>query len=171
MEKYNERLVCPKAERCFDFLNQAIQIFEEFLSKENPTSADFYGGRNRLRDAELFYKDTIKNAKKLLGPIPEYVTLGFQDWKTNLLRKDNILIENEEFDDLLSELEIDPLLSQWFEMEEIKELLNVNFQTQQEGNRKLENIKARIILDKLNSLLLHSKDLQKKCLQKLQGLI
>jgi hypothetical protein len=60
----------------------------------------------------------------------------------------------------------DEIMKAWLREEEIELFLQRHFQTQQEGKRKLENIKVRIVLDKLQELITQAKDLQKKAFEK-----
>ena len=42
----------------------------------------------------------LNNAKKLLGPIPEYSSEEFIKWRAEVLDKQKILVKNKEFEDL-----------------------------------------------------------------------
>jgi hypothetical protein len=108
----------------------------------------------------------LKNAKKLLGSLPEYASEEFIKWRTEMLEEHHILTFSQEFEDLKSELVNDEIIKAWLREEEIEIFLKRHFQTQQEGKRKLENIKVRIVLDKLQELITQAKDLQKKAFEK-----
>ena len=170
MEAESKRLVQPMAEKCFEYLDQSIQIFENILKGESSHSSDFYKARNLVKDADECFKTTLKNAKKLLGIVPDYVSSDFLEFKKKLLKIDKIKIDNLEYEDIESELKNDETLKKWMTQDEIVSLFKAHYLNQQEGKRKLENIKARIILEKLNSLLLQAKQLQKDAIKKQAGI-
>lgn len=160
-----DKQIHPKVVRCFECLGRSIELFEGFLASGGITaSAEYYQARNSLREGEKAYQDALKNAKKLLGPLPEYVTQDYQKWRDEFLEQHHILAKCREYEDLRAELSADEQLRELMTEEEISELLHLNYQTQQEGKRKLSNIKIRIILTKLNSLLSQAKELQNKAL-------
>jgi hypothetical protein len=170
MEKINESLVYPKAGRSFDAIHRAIEMFLDYL-KDKVGTAEYYKARNYLRDGEKFYKETLENAKKLMGPIPAYATADYEKWRKDLLEKSHVLAKSREFNELKNELQADEFLSRWMEMEEINVFLNAHFHTQQKGNRKLEHIKARMIIDKLRMVLKQAKQLKAQSLVKQQSQI
>ena len=54
--------------------------------------------------------------------------------------------------------------------EEVEAYLKAYYDTQRSGKRKLANIKIRMVLDKLASLLAEGQELQKTAQRKQQGL-
>ena len=60
---------------------------------------------------------------------------------------------DEEFEALKSELLEDSFLREWMSEQEITDLLEMHYLTQQEGRRKQVNIKARIVFARLFELL------------------
>ena len=163
MEKFAEVQIYPKVSNCFDDIKTALGIFRRLLNKGAEfNSPEYYRGRNCVRDADDMFTEGLKNAKKLLGPIPEYSSEEFLKWRAEVLEKQKILAKNEEYESLKSELLEDAFLRDYMNEQEITDLLKVHYLTQQEGRRKLANIKARIVFAKLFELLSEAKDMQKK---------
>lgn len=170
MEKINESLVYPKAGKSFDSLHRSIEIFADYL-KDNAGTSEYYKARNYLKDGEKFYQETLQNARKLMGPLPDYATADYEKWRKDLLERSRVLARSKEFNDLKKELHADSFLSQWMEFEEIDVFLNAHYHTQQKGNRKLPHIKARMIIDKLRMILKQVKQLKAQSLVKQQSKI
>ncbi len=163
--KDTEKLVYPKALKCFRSLKEAIEAFENILKKDSQQSqTNFYRAKRFLREGEDFFRESMKNARRLLGPLPEYVTSDYKNWRENLLDEYNMLAKTEEEQELEEELIQDEFLNKLMDIEEIRKFLSLNYASQQEGKRKLPNIKVRIIFDKLDELLAEAKELQKRIL-------
>jgi len=163
--KDTEQLVYPKALKCFRSLKEAIEAFENILKKDSQQSqTDFYRAKRFLREGEDFFRESIKNARRLLGPIPEYVTPDYKNWRESLLDEYSMLAKTEEEQDLVEELLQDEFLNKLMDKEETRKFLRLNYASQQEGKRKLSHIKIRIIFDKLDELLAEAKNLQKRIL-------
>jgi hypothetical protein len=167
MQKSTENLIYHKASKCWECVNRSIQMFSDLLKeKEGFDTAAYYKARNLLRDADGFYKEALKNAKKLLCPIPPYTSDDYHKWRDELLEEFHILAMSQEYEELKSELFEDEFLHEWMDNENIEQLLKKHFQTQQSGKRKLPNIKVRIILDRLEDLINQSKDMNKQAVHK-----
>ena len=169
MPESTENVIYQKAAKCWEYVNQSIQIFSALLKKEETfNTSDYYRARNLMREADEFYAEARKSAKKLLGPTPSYVSEDFHRWRDQLLEEFHILATSQEFEDLRSELLGDELLREWMTESEIDVSIRKHFQQQQSGKRKLPNIKVRIILNHLEGLLTQAKGLNKEALQKQQ---
>lgn len=169
MLKDQETHIVPNVHKSLDSLDQAIQLFENFLGEAAASApGDYYRARNLLKQGEAAFQEALKNAKKLLGPMPEYATEEFRSWRAEFLEKHDILTHCQELENCRLEFHKDEFLSQVLNPEEIDALLNLHFHSQQEGKRRLENLKVRIALDKLNELLIHAQELQKQALIKHQ---
>jgi hypothetical protein len=169
MEKRTEKFIFLKASKSYDCLDKCIKAFEGILAEEGTSRAsDYYYARNLLRDAKGFFQEALKEAKKLLGPMPEYVKADFEKWRAELLERDNILVKGKEIDELRNELLSDELLGKWSTHEEIDFFLEKHYQDQQKGQRKLTNIKVRILLDHLLNVISKADDLHKNALKKHQ---
>jgi hypothetical protein len=163
MEKFAEAQIFPNVSKSFEELSPAIRIFKNLLEEDVAfNSTEYYRARNFVKSGEIFYQEALKNARKLLGPLPEYASEEFIKWRKEIVEKRHILAISQEFDQLKTELLEDENMKSWLTEDEITFYLQKHFHTQQEGKRKLVNIKVRIILVKLQELILQAKDLQKK---------
>ncbi|MBN1223517.1 MAG: hypothetical protein JXB23_09725 [Candidatus Aminicenantes bacterium] len=170
MEKYIEAQIFPKVAKGLEAVSSALAILERLLGEgASFSSAEYYKARNYIKDSEIQFQEAIKSAKKLLGPLPEYASQDFVKWRSEMLDKNRVLAKSEEYDDLKSELLADAFLKQWMREQDIVTLLETHFQTQQEGKRKLPNIKVRIVLDTLQIRISRVKELQKEAFSKQHG--
>lgn len=159
-----------KAGIAFDHLKLAAQTFETYLQAAGPeTTPDYYKARNFLRDGEKFFQEALKEAKRLLGPLPPYASADFEKWRTEFLSRHRIQVEPGELDALQKELIADGQLGQWIAPEDIERLLAKNYETQKAGKRRLPNIKVRIILDRLQEIFDQAQELRKRAMSKLQS--
>jgi hypothetical protein len=166
-----EAQIFPKVQKCLDSLNESVLILEDFLREDVPSSpSNYYRGRNLAKEGESAYQDAMKKAKKLLGPMPDYATEEFRKWRAEFLEKHKVLAQSQELEACRQELRQDSFLIQLLSEQEIDAFLNLHYESQQEGKRKLENIKVRMVLDKLSELLIHVRELQKQALVKHQAL-
>ncbi|MBN2408790.1 MAG: hypothetical protein JXE07_03555 [Candidatus Aminicenantes bacterium] len=170
MDKKTENQLYFKAGIAFDHLRLAVQTFEKYVQSSGPdTTPDYYKARNFLRDGEKFFQEALKEAKRLLGPLPPYASAEFEKWRTEFLSRHRIQVDTSELDALKEELSRDGQLDQWIAPEDTERLLAKNYDTQKSGKRKLSNIKVRIILDRLQEYLDQAQDLKKKAMTKLQS--
>jgi hypothetical protein len=171
MPREQEAHIFPNVQKSLESLDESIRLFENFLREDTSVSpSDYYRARNLAKVGEAAFQEALKNAKKLMGPIPQYTTEEFREWRTEFLEKHNILAHCQDLEACQMEFKQDPFLNKIMSEEEILALLNLHFHSQQEGNRKLANLKARVILDKLSEMLIHVKELQKQSLVKQRGL-
>ncbi len=170
MPREQEVHIFQKVQRSLDSLNESIELFENFLREDVATSpGDYYRARNLAKEGGAAFQEALKNAKKLLGPMPDYASDEFKAWRSEFLEKHNILAHCQDLEACRLEFHQDTFLAEIMSGEEMDALLNLHFHSQQEGHRKLANIKVRVILDKLNEMLIHVKELQKQALLKQQG--
>lgn len=170
ISKDTEKLVYPKALKCFKSLKEAIHLFNDVLKDDSPQNQPvFYRARKSLREGEDFFKQAVKNAKRLLGPLPEYVTDDYHRWRESLLNEYNMLARTQELKELTKELVKDEFLNKLMDDDEIKKFLDLNYESQSKGKRKLSHIKIRIVFDKLSELIKKAKDIQRKLLEQRQA--
>jgi hypothetical protein len=170
IDKQAEIQIFPKVSRCFEDLYAAVAVFEKFLNESSAFEmAEYYKARNYVKDADAQFQAALKNAKKYLGPLPEYASEEVMQRRAELLDKQKILAKSQEYEKLKSELLEDELLREWLSEEEIVALMEKHYQTQQEGKRKLANIKIRMVLEKLQSLLAQAKGMQKEVFANYSG--
>lgn len=169
MKKRDEIKIHLKASKALECLTKSTKIFGDLLQEKNNFNyPDYCLARNLLRDGEAFYDETMKSAKKLLGPLPEDASEEFDRWRTDSLWEKNMLAKSKDYESLESEFFKDEILKKWMTVEEMKKFLKENIHSQRVGKRKLVNIKVRMIIDKLKELLRQARDLQKEVFKKQQ---
>jgi hypothetical protein len=170
MSKKIENLLYLRAANCFDHLGLARTAFGEFLEGSGPEAmSNYYRARNFLRDAEGDYAEAVKEAKRLVGPLPHYSVREFEKWRSDFLSQYRILAESQEIGALKDELEKNGLVNQYMSPEDVDRLLAKNYETQRTGKRKLANIKVRIILDRLGEIMKEVRELAKQARDKFQA--
>jgi hypothetical protein len=166
-----EREIYIRASRSHAVLSEAIQTFKGYLEQHVVSGApEYYRARNLLKEGKAFFDQTIQDAKKLLGPIPVYAAKDFEGWRSQALLKNKIVVQGQTPEELRNELVNDEFLKTIMTQEDIESYLLANFEAQRSGKRKLANIKIRMALDKLASLVGEGQELQKTAQRKQQGL-
>ena len=169
MEKFAEAQIFPNVDKSFEELRTAIGIFKRLLQEGTAfNSAEYYRARNFVKSGKSLYEEALKNARKVLGPLPEYASEDFIKWREEICEKRNILAKSKEFEALKNELLEEKNMKTWMTSDEIAFYLEKYFESQQEGRRELVNIKVRIILVKLQETIHQTLDLQKKAFEKQQ---
>lgn len=165
-----ERDIQIKAQRCNALLADALREFREYLGAELPPNAPgYYRARNMLREGKAFYEETVKAAKKMLGPIPAYASPEFEAWRSQALEDLKLMIHGQTVEELKNELAADELLASVMPAEEIAAYVDAHFETQRTGQRRLRNFKGRMLLDRLVGLLREAERLHREALRKQQG--
>jgi len=165
-----ENFLYFKVSACFESLDLALRAFEEFLKEQAVAALPvYYRARTHLRDAQRFYDEALNEAKRLLGPLPMYPAPEFEKWRTEFLSQHHIIMESQDFEAMRYELLQDRQLIQWMGQENIERLLAKDFEAQKIGKRKLENIKVRIVFDRLKEVICTDEQLKKEAMEKLQG--
>lgn len=169
MQHIVQNILYKNATKCWECVLKSIYLFKELLKEDSAFNPEEYDRAvNLLHEANSLYKDTLKSAKKLLGPSDSHVSDDYLKWRDQLLDEFRILAVGQEFEDLKLELQKDKSLRRWMTEDEITALLKKHFQTQQSGKRRLPNIKVRMILDHLNTLLTEACELNREIIQKRQ---
>jgi len=97
MHKFIEEHIYAKVGRSFSSVNIAAKLFQGFLDLEDTSIfPDYYRARTMLREGEEAYKDALRNAKKMLGPLPEYVKEDYLKWRTEFLEQHQVLAKRKE---------------------------------------------------------------------------
>ncbi len=170
VESKKEKAIFQKALRSFELVVKSAQTFRAFLSDDHPAqSPDYYLARNFLRDAETLYEEAMAEAKKLLGPLPGYVSSQVASSKKAMLEAMSVVAKSADMTNLQSELERDEFIASMFKSDEIALYIRANFESQRKGKRKLPNIKARMTLDKLARKLAQACELRERAQQKHQA--
>jgi hypothetical protein len=166
-----ERDIYIRASRCFELLTQASETFRSYLELGViSTDPSYYKARNLLKEGKAFFDQTLQDAKKLLGPIPIYAAKDFEQWRSEILVANKIIVQGETLDDLKAELNCDDFIKTIMRPEEIEAYLGSRFEAQKTGKRKLSNIKIRMALDKLAALAAEAQEFHLRAQRKHQGL-
>lgn len=167
-----EKEIQLRSKRCYELLGDSIAAFENYLDPSKPLADPiYYRARNLLKEGKAYFDQTLQHAKKLLGPVPIYATREFENWREQVLVENRIIVKGEAVEEILSELQSDELVNLMMNPEEVRAYIEASFATQKTGKRKLANIKVRMIIDRLATILFRAQELQKKAQQKQQGMV
>jgi hypothetical protein len=171
MSKKPENLLYLKAASGFDLLSLAQASFVESLKEPGPEALPkYYRARNYLRDAESAYAEAFKEAKRLVGPLPvAYSSAEFEKWRGEFVTQYRIITAGQDLDALKNEILDDSLFRQYIGPGDVERLMAKNFEAQRTGKRKLENLKVRILFDKLGEQLNAAQALAKEAREKFQA--
>jgi hypothetical protein len=166
-----EREIFIKASRGHEIFLKALEVFREYLKAESPpNSPEYYRARNLLKEGRVFCQDVVKEAKKLLGPVPVYAPREYEELRRRTLEENRVTVQGEDPAALRAQLAEDTFVRSMMSESEIEAYLRDHFETQRSGKRKLVNIKARMMIDKLYALLEQGLAAQKAAQRKQQGL-
>ncbi len=162
MTSPTERSIYIKISKSHELFSKSIQAYQRYLQNDVAASDPiYYRARNLLKEGKIFFDETLKEAKKLLGPIPVYAGKEFETWKTRVLEENRIVIHGESPDEVKAALVGDEFIKNMMSEAEIEAYVMDHFDAQRSGKRKLVNIKVRMMLDKLLSLAGQGQELQK----------
>ena len=171
MKVHIEREIYIRSSRSYAVLTEALQIFQNYLLNTTAaTDPEYYRARNFLKEGKAFYDQTLQDAKKLLGPIPIYAAKDFEGWRSQVLVENKIVVKGETLEELRAELTADDFIKTMMSAEAVEAYIKAYYDKQKSGKRKLANIKIRMIIDKLASLVAEGQELQKTAQRKQQGL-
>ena len=152
-------------------LNFAIEVFQEYLSDKTSSDPEkYYLAHKYLEESKTSFQEASNEISKLTESIPSNASPGFREWKESVRKDSGIISESEEFEALKSELQNDEFLLRFLTPEEIGAFLLKHYESQQLGKRKLPNIKARFIIDKIKNLMAEAETLDIKSKEKLYQL-
>ncbi|MCJ7642949.1 MAG: hypothetical protein MUP28_00555 [Candidatus Aminicenantes bacterium] len=170
MTSPTERNIYIKVSRSQELLSKSIETYQGYLL-DDVAAGDpiYYRARHFLKEGKVFFEETLKEAKKLLGSIPVYAAKEFEEWKASALEEKRIIIHGESPDELKAALMNDEFIRTMMSEAEIEAYVRDHFETQRSGKRKLANIKVRMMLDKLLLLAGQGQELQKAAQKKHQA--
>jgi hypothetical protein len=167
----SEREIFIKSSRGHEILLKSLQVFQEYMKSETPAnSPDYYRARNLLKEGRVFCEDVLREAKKLLGPIPVYAPREYEALRQRTLEENRIIVQGEDPEAVKSQLAKDAAVRSMMSESEIEDYLRAHYETQRSGKRKIANIKVRMMLDKLFVLVEQGSAAQKAAQRKQQGL-
>ncbi|MFO7866702.1 MAG: hypothetical protein R6V02_07820 [Candidatus Aminicenantes bacterium] len=165
MDQKTEKWIFPTASKCLECLNQAIHAFDDILAGKGSQEM-FYRGRGYLREGKSYFETALKEAKKLLGPLPDYVKEDYRARRKQISEQHDILAKSRDYEILLKELHQDEFLKLVMGEEDIQRHLRNHYDRQQEGMRKLAHIKVRILLDELQERLDSARSKEKEIIRR-----
>lgn len=166
-----EKEIYIRARRCFELLQESASGFRAFLGRGVAASdPGYYKARNLAKEGRAYFEQTTQYARKMLGPIPVYATRDFEKWREQLLLENKVIVVGRTLESIAAELEEDEFMRGLMDPEEIRGCLGRMMESQSSGKRKLQNIKVRMVIEKLSGLLAQVNDLQKEAQKKQQSL-
>jgi hypothetical protein len=124
--------------------------------------------RTFLKEGQKYCEEVIKDAKKFLGLLPAYLSKEIVEARTQLLKATKVVVLSQDYEGMIAELLGDGFMKSFMSSEEIRIFLKENFQKQQLGKRKLPNIKARMVIDKLKRVERQALAVQKRASEETQ---
>jgi hypothetical protein len=158
-------------EQCIRSLYLAIKYFQKFLGDKTSSDSTTYDQACKFfEESKSFHQEALKEISELMGELPSDVSPGFKKWKESFLKETGILSEGKEYEELKSELQKDDFLLGLLTPEDIDVFFAKHYESQKTGKRKLSNIKARIVLDKITNLMNEAESLGLRSKEKLYQL-
>jgi len=159
-----------KVKSTFEALSQAVSLFKTYLDEKTPASgSEYYRAKSLLKEGKIFFEEVLKDAKKLLGPLPPYSTPEYARWREETSRDMKLALSDKvDYDEIKNLILSDSCLPKLFSPEELEVYLQKYYEDQKKGQRKLENLKCRIAIAKLDDLVHEAEELLLKAQKKLQ---
>ncbi|MGQ9470323.1 MAG: hypothetical protein ACUVR0_01355 [Candidatus Aminicenantales bacterium] len=154
-----EDIFRPKIIRCLDLLEATLQSLEAAGRESRVSINQYYRLRNQVREAKTYLEELTKEAHRLFGPAPVYAPPDFEEKRLHTLQKTRLIIETKEKEAILAELIQDEIIKRFFEPEEVSSYVERFYETQSQGKRKLANLKARLIIEKIKQNLAQAESL------------
>jgi hypothetical protein len=147
-----------KIKSAYEALSQAVNLFQIYLSDKTPASGtEYYRAKSLLREGKLFFEEALKEAKKLVGPLPPYSTAEYERWREETARDVKLILGDKvDYEEIKKMMLLDSCLPKYYE-------------DQQKGKRKLENLKCRLAIARLDDLIHQGEDLLLQAQKKLQA--
>lgn len=159
--------VLIRAKKSREKLDESICAFKEFLSGEAPNLPKYYLARNRLQEGQALLTEVLNDAKKLLGPLPDYVSENLKETRGKLLRESHVVLESRTIDALEKELLADEDVKSFMDSGKVVHYVREAGTYQTAGKRKIQNIKIRMIIDELGALAVEGRELQRRAGEKI----
>lgn len=160
-----------KVKSAYEALIQSVSLFRLYLDDQTAaSSSEYYRAKSLLKEGKLFFEEVMKEAKKLLGPLPPYSTPEYAKWREETARDLKLVLgDRVDYEEIKKLLLSDACLSRLFSAEELESYLQKYFEHQSKGKRKMENLKCRIAIARLNDLIQEGEELLQKAQKKLQS--
>ncbi|MDH4197253.1 MAG: hypothetical protein OEW05_07600 [Candidatus Aminicenantes bacterium] len=149
--------------RCFELAHEALELMRTCnVRSVKPTSREYGQARAKFDEAQDNFKEALAVVKSLLGPVPVPAAPDEAERRRREEAARALVVSGRTLEELNLELSADPLVQAIMTRPEIEEALARTYPSQSVGNRKMANIKARILLDKLQAKLVEAADLEKE---------
>jgi hypothetical protein len=160
-----------KVKSAYEALSQSIKLFQIYLEEKTPASgSEYYRAKSLLKEGKIFFEEVLKEAKKLLGPLPPYSTPEYLQWREETARDIKLILGNSvSYDEIKDLLLTDHYLPRLFSAEELDAYLQKYYEDQKKGKRKLENLKSRLLIARLYDLISQAEELLAQAQKKLQS--
>ena len=142
-----------KVLRCFDLLTTSLESLEQMTKLPKIEPNEYYRIRNQVREAKAALDEVMKETHRLFGPAPAYASADFEALRRQSLEKAQLLLRAETKEEIISELWQDELVKRFFSLEEVKPFVEAQFESQRKGKRRLFNLKARLLIEKMKQQL------------------
>lgn len=159
--------VLIRARKSREKLDESICAFKEFLTEEPTNLPKYYLARNRLQEGQALLTEVLNDAKKMLGPLPDYVSENLKESRGKLLRESHVVLESRTIDALEAELLADEDVKSFMAGDKVVHYVREAGTYQTAGKRKIENLKIRMIIDELGALAVEGRDLQRRAGEKI----
>lgn len=164
MTLQTDKELALKTAKAIEDLRHASAVLRDCDAKALGTNApEYYRARNLLREARTLFQEALTEAKKLMGPVPAYAPPDLAELKKRRLETSGLAAHGATAAELKAELGRDPFLLGIMTAGEIEAAVDRHFENQHSGKRKLENLKARVALDKLAAEIRDAEALDKAC--------
>ncbi len=148
--------------RCFELAHEALELMRTCNVRSVKATSQEYGqARAKFDEAQDHFEEALAFVKSLLGPLPPQASPEEAEQKRREAAARGLLVSGRTLEELNLELSADPLVQAIMTRPEIEEALARTYPSQSVGNRKMANIKARILLDRLQAKLVEAADLEK----------
>ncbi|MCR4396850.1 MAG: hypothetical protein NUW07_08995 [Candidatus Saccharicenans sp.] len=160
-----------KLRSAYEALVQSVSLFRLYLDDRTAASSpEYYRAKSLLKEGKLFFEEVMKEARKLLGPLPPYSTPEYAKWREETARDLKLALGDRiDYEEVKKVLLSDACLPRLFSAEELESYLQKYFEHQGKGKRKMENLKCRLAIARLSDLIREGEELLQKAQKKLQS--
>ncbi len=148
-----EDIYRSKVLRCLDLLTTSLESLEEMTTRPKIEPNEYYRIRNQVREAKAALDEVMKETHRLFGPAPAYASADFETLRRQSLENAQLLLRVEAKEEITGELLQDELVKRFFSPQEVSQFVEAQFESQRKGKRKLSNLKARLLIEKMKQLL------------------
>jgi hypothetical protein len=162
--------ILDDARKSKEKMNESIHLFQSFLNaKESADPSIYYLARHRLQDGQALLDAALSEAKKFLGPQPDYAPEEIKEQRRERLRASHVIVESQTMDGLEAELLADEYLKSFMNPDKVISYVRETGTYQTAEKRKIQNIKVRMVIDELTALRTEARAWQQRAVEKIQS--